>query len=407
MSDLLAPPYDVIDDLEAADLRDRSPRNCVRVILPEGPPELRYEDAARTLRAWIDAGHVALDPRPSVYVYRQTFDSSAGRLERLALFCALRLTPFAEGDVLPHERTHSGPKQDRLALTLATRAQLSPIFMIARDPRLELLRLASAAVQHEPAFEAVTPDGIGHAIWVIADSEETRALCDAAGGQPLLIADGHHRYETALAASQLLSDNVKATFLLVCVVSQGDPGLSVQPTHRVLRRAPAGCGAEFEWQTALDSAFSLEALGRLETVEAEAIAARAGGGSLVALPAGATGHAWLVQPTDEALFAAGIPAERGRIAPAVFDRLVLKQLYGLDADSAAQQGLLSYVREPGACMMEAGDSGCAFILPPLSVEDVWATVRFGGRLPPKSTYFEPKVPSGLLFRSLGPGDDDG
>ncbi len=397
ISSLLAPPYDVIDDVEAEALRHRSEHNCVRLILPEGSPGERYEAAAQTLRAWISDRTLAIDPNPSVYVYRQVFTSDGQKLDRMALFASLRLTPYEDGEVLPHERTHAGPKKDRLALTLATRTQLSPVFMIARDRDEEFLFLERDVVASPPDVRAVTPDGTRHELWVVG-GERSRKLCAAAGSHPLLIADGHHRYETALAVAETLGDDVKGAYLLTCVVSQQDPGLIVQPTHRVLSRQPEAVGEEFDWVARLAETFDLEDLGHMDPLEAQARAASADGGSFVLLPSGAD-HAWFATPCQATLESAGFQAERGRIAAVVFDELVLGALYGLSADEASHSGVLSYAREPVAAAARAA-TGCAFILPPVSLEDVWDTTTRGGRLPPKSTYFEPKMPSGLLFRPL-------
>lgn len=397
MAALLAPPYDVIDAREAETLRNRSEHNCVRLILPEGSPDERYEAAARTLRAWIVEGALAIDPHAAVYVYRQVFTSDTQEIDRLALFASVRLSPFQDGEVLPHERTHSGPKQDRLALTLATRTQLSPIFMIARDPDGSLFRLERAVTAAPPDVRAVTPDRIQHELWVVG-RERAEELCTVAGSHPLLIADGHHRYETALAAANTLSDNVKAAYSLVCVVSQRDPGLTVQPTHRVLSRPPEAAPEGFEWVVRLAEAFDLEDLGHLDPVAAEVRAASTGGASFVLLPGGRS-PAWLATPRHAMLETAGIQAERATTATVVFDELVLGALYGLSADEASHAGVLSYAREPVAAVGQAAN-GCAFILPPVSLQDVWDIAARGGRLPPKSTYFEPKMPSGLLFRPL-------
>ncbi len=397
ISSLLAPPYDVIDDVEAEALRHRSEHNCVRLILPEGSPGERYEAAAQTLRAWISDRTLAIDPNPSVYVYRQVFTSDGQKLDRMALFASLRLTPYEDGEVLPHERTHAGPKKDRLALTLATRTQLSPVFMIARDRDEEFLFLERDVVASPPDVRAVTPDGTRHELWVVG-GERSRKLCAAAGSHPLLIADGHHRYETALAVAETLGDDVKGAYLLTCVVSQQDPGLIVQPTHRVLSRQPEAVGEEFDWVARLAETFDLEDLGHMDPLEAQARAASADGGSFVLLPSGAD-HAWFATPCQATLESAGFQTERGRIAAVVFDELVLGALYGLSADEASHSGVLSYAREPVAAAARAA-TGCAFILPPVSLEDVWDTTTRGGRLPPKSTYFEPKMPSGLLFRPL-------
>lgn len=397
LSALLAPPYDVIDAEDAADLRSRSQHNCVRLILPEGSTEDRYVHASQTLAEWIRTGVLAPDPRPSVYVYRQDFPSDAGPSTRFALFAAVRLTPFADGDILPHEHTHSGPKKDRLALTLATRTQLSPIFMVARDEDGALYDLELAAADGPPAVEATTPDGVHHALWVVTDELRDRLL-KSAGSDPLLIADGHHRYETALVARESLGDSVKAAYLLVCIVSQRDPGLVVRPTHRILSRPPDGSAASFDWCDALSDAFTIENMGDLDPEAAERAVAGSSPGALLLAPAESADR-WLARARPEALLAASIPPERARIAPVVFNDLVLKRLYGLGPDEAAHEGILSYSRGPGDAAAPP-EGGCGFVLPAVSLEDVWSTASLGGRLPPKSTYFEPKMPSGLLFRQL-------
>ncbi|MBT8478390.1 MAG: DUF1015 domain-containing protein [Gemmatimonadetes bacterium] len=397
LSFLLAPPYDVIDPTHAHELRTRSDHNCVRLILPEGSIEERYVAAAETLNSWTVDGVLGVDPEPSVYLYRQRFEADGGPSERLAVFAALRLTSFEQGDVLPHERTHTGPKKDRLALTLATRTQLSPVFMVARDGDGRLHNLERELSATPPDVEAATPDGIRHSMW-IASGETGDALLSAAGSHPLLIADGHHRYETALVAAETLGDNVKAAYLLVCVVSQQDPGLVVRPTHRILSQSPGGPDSSLDWLERLAASFDLEDLGFLTPEEAERRVAAASPGSFVVAPAGAQ-RKWLAAARPEALMGFGVASERARMAPVVFDELVLGALFELDADEASHDGLLSYSRSPDVCR-DLQTGGCGFILPPVSLEDVWATAALGGRLPPKSTYFEPKMPSGLLFRPL-------
>lgn len=397
LSHLLAPPYDVIDAAQAAELRSRSEHNCVRLILPDGSPDDRYSNAAHVLETWVAEGVLAVDQDPAVYVYRQTFEVGDRTIERLAVFAAVRLTPFGEGEVLPHERTHSGPKKDRLALTLATRTQLSPIFMVARDGEGVLYDLERRVVARSADVDATTPDGIHHSMWVVT-GETARILADAAGAEPLLIADGHHRYETALVVAETLGDNVKAAHLLVCVVSQRDPGLIVRPTHRSLSRPPEDADPDFDWIVTLHDAFDMVDLGALSPAEAEARAVAGEPGSFIVVPGDGPG-VWRATARQEPLAGAGIPPERARLAPVVFDEVVLGGLYGLEADEAAHEGLLSYSRSAEEAV-SVSPGGCAFILPAVSLEDVWITAARGGRLPPKSTYFEPKMPSGLLFRPL-------
>jgi uncharacterized protein (DUF1015 family) len=400
MADLLAPPYDVIDDSQAAVLRRRSELNCVRLILPEGDADAKYERAAAVLAEWRRDGYLRTDPTPSVYVYRQTFATERGNVERLALFCALGLSPLEAGEVLPHERTHAGPKRDRLALTMATMAQFSPVFMIARDGTGTLYRALSAALTGSPIFDTRTPDGTSHALWVVDDDERAASLCAQAGAHPLLIADGHHRYETALSASRALGDCAAANDLMVCIVSQRDPGLMVQPTHRVLSAPPSGSGSAFAWRPALERRFELREAQGESGSELEKAVRSAGTDALMAVADRPDRRAWLLAPCEQRLDAEGVSGRGRRMAPLVFDSLVLRGMYGLDADAAAEGGILTYVRDPEEAIRKTPDAGCAFLLPPVSLDDVWATVEEGRRLPPKSTYFAPKMPSGILFRLL-------
>lgn len=401
-ADLLAPPYDVIDEAGAEELRGRSDYNCVRLVLPEGEAPQRYRSAADLLDEWLDAGILAEDEEPSAYVYRQEFDLGGRRLSRHALFAALQLTPFEAGEVLPHERTHSGPKVDRLALMRAAVAQLSPIFLIARDSERQIGPLIEAIESEEPVLAATTPDGIEHRLWrVVGDAAE--GLCDACGKEPLLIADGHHRYETALA---YLADSVgggRAAYVLACIVSAGDPGLVVLPTHRALDMdAPAG-----GWRNALESRFETVAAASNGGAEPAAVAAdlSAGANLRIALVSAPDANAHVLAPRSEALAASGLSGPEQLISAAVLDRLVFGDTLDSSPEELARQGSLSYHRDAGDAAEAIGASGAAFLLPAVSVDDVWEAVREGVRLPPKSTYFAPKMPTGLVFRSLVPVEE--
>lgn len=421
---LLAPPYDVIDPEQAAALRGLDPHNAVRLVLPEGPAPGRYELAADRLRGWLEEGVLATDPEPAVYLYEQTFaaprvgaradapdapgdaseaavdapgDATAAEsrvLTRTAIVAALEATPFAEGDVLPHEQTHRGPREDRLALMRACRAQLSPVFLVARDPEGEVQRALAEARQagaaRGPVLRARTRDGVLHVLWRLPAGSEAELL-RAAGARPLLVADGHHRYETALAFAASPGAPAGAASVLVCIVGERDPGLTVLPTHRVLLRPPSGAAG---WRSILESAFFLEALDEVDGRGPEEATSAARGGELVAATAGG---AWLLRPRPEALARSGLGA-----SPAVvlLDRLVLREAFGTGPDEAVGGGLLSYHRDAAEARRAAGEEGAAFLLPALEPGRVWELARAGVRLPPKSTYFWPKIPSGLLFRLL-------
>jgi uncharacterized protein (DUF1015 family) len=391
LEDLLAPPYDVIDSAQAAELRSRSPYNSVRVVLPEGSSADRYGEAATVLAGWREAGVLATDTEPGVYVYRQEYDQAGAPVARLALFGALDLVPLDGGDVLPHERTHAGPKRDRLALTLATMTQLSPVFMAGKDPEAELLGALRAAMEsREPDAFGCTPDGIRHSLWRVV-GQSAVGLCRIVNRRPLLIADGHHRYETALEAARQLGTD-EAEKMLVCVVSEVDPGLVIQPTHRTLTSVPAEISESL--LNRLATWFEIAPLGQLSPSDAAVVAATTPSAFVMLR----NGEAHSLTPR---LTAGERQADPGAAIAAVhFDRCVMRELLDTDADTAAQKGILEYHRDPEEAARRAGSRGAVFLLPAVSLEAVWKATTAGLRLPPKSTYFEPKMPSGLLYRSL-------
>ena len=398
-ADLIAPPYDVIDAAMADELRGRSPHNAVHLVLPRGEGPERYEAAASRLGDWLREGVVAPDDEAAVHVYRQRYETQNGRRERLALFAALDLEALG-GGVLPHERTHAGPRADRLALTLATRTQLSPVFLLARDPDAALLETLRVLVTARPVVEATTPDGVEHAMWSIGEEGTAALLCALAGRHPLLIADGHHRYETALEVSRQLGGD-SAGRVLACVVSALDPGLVIRPTHRTLTSIDRPLGGSLA--AALEPWFAVESVGSLDPAAAERLAASRPAGMIVL----GGGEALRLSPrADEVHGGREEPGVRSgeraadRIAAVRFDRHVMRDLLGTDADTAAHEGLLEYHRDAAEAVRRAGTAGAAFLLSPVSLDAVWEAAAAGVRLPPKSTYFEPKIPSGLLFRPL-------
>lgn len=390
LEDVLAPPYDVIDADMAADLRSRNPRNSVRLILPEGDPTSKYERASSQLWTWVEERVLATEDEPSVYVYQQRYDVAGEPVTRLALFAALDLVPLGTGEVLPHEHTHAGPKKDRLALTLATRTQMSPIFMAGQDPASELLEALTAVTEGtSPATSGQTEDGIHHALWSIA-GQAANDLCRLVDRFPLLIADGHHRYETALEARRQMETS-SADRMLVCVVSEKDPGLVIQPTHRTLTDLPPAVADNLV--DCLSDRFDVQRLEGVTPATGAAMVADSPAELVVVHRESMWRLTPKANPDLEASSAHGIAA-------VLFEEWVMNEILGSDADTAAHDGTLEYHREPGFAVERAGENGAAFLLPPVSMEALWRVTSDGIRLPAKSTYFEPKMPSGLLFRPL-------
>ena len=248
MSRVIAPPYDVIDeDLKGA-LLERSPYNVVRLILPQpgGEPEFWHASAA-LFSAWKREGVLAADEGPGIYVYRQTYEYPSGVFRsRTGILCAVRCEDFSRGAILPHERTFPRTRSERLNLLRACRANFSQVFMVFRDQGGEVLELLERAVSEPPLLAFDDLDGVRHELWRVDDGGGAEEICRRMEGRKLIIADGHHRYETALAYGRedaaAYKEGHPRAFVSAVLFRSEDPGLLILPVHRVLRRLPLPAG---------------------------------------------------------------------------------------------------------------------------------------------------------------------
>src|SRR4051812_46370015 len=231
---VVAPPYDVIDDEQRAGLLRRSEHNVVEVDLPQGDDP--YEHAAETFARWLDEGVLVRDDEPALWVLTQDYTAPDGeRRTRSGFFAAVRVEDYGPGRIRPHERTHPGPKEDRLRLTRATRANLSPIFSLYSDPDARAWRALRPSVDTQPPWGEVTDeDGTTNRLWRIADAGAIATVQAALRDAELLIADGHHRYETARVYAEEVGGEGPHRYVLMCLVALEDEGLTVFPTHRLV-----------------------------------------------------------------------------------------------------------------------------------------------------------------------------
>ena len=250
MSDVVAPPYDVIDAELREQLEAASPYNSVRLILPQGGDD-RYANSARALREWRRDGVLFEESNPALYVYHQRYTERGGQYTRRGFMCRVRLEPFGTGQVFPHEETHGGAKADRLNLWRACKANLSQIFGLYPDEENEAQSLLDEAIRGVTPLEATDHLGVVNRLWPVSDVATIAAVQKAMGGRPVYIADGHHRYETACAyreevakewaeannGAELPPDHPANCVLMMCV-SMSDTGMIVLPTHRLFRDAP-------------------------------------------------------------------------------------------------------------------------------------------------------------------------
>jgi uncharacterized protein (DUF1015 family) len=379
----LAPPYDVIDGT-ARERFAAHDHNVVHFILPSGDDD-RYERAAATLGGWQDAGVVALDAEPAVYVVQQRFTTPDGAEHaRTGVIAAVAAEPFEGGRVRPHERTHAGPKRDRLALMEASHTIFESLFMLSRDAD-GALAARLLAVTETPPTATARLEGVEIAMWAVA-GPEGEAIAAAAGRADLYIADGHHRYETAVSFA---ADRQGAARVPALIVSLQDPGLVVLATHRVLDGAPI----PEEAIESLRDVFNIRQIADRHAAADELDGLLDRGTACVLVLPDAT-LALLLKPgasLGDVPFAnepAVASLDVARIDALVVDRL-----------SAATGGTSVRYSASADEVVEAVDRGHAMagvLLQPTRVDQVLAVADAHAFMPPKSTYFIPKVPSGLV-----------
>jgi uncharacterized protein (DUF1015 family) len=398
IGDVVAPPYDVIDEEQRAELAARSPHNVVELDLPRAPEGGDpYEHAAELLAQWSDQGVLTRDSRPTIWPLEQDYTAPGGsRLTRRGFLARVKLAPYGEG-IRPHERTQPGPKEDRLRLTRATRHNLSPIFSLHPG---DAWRHLEPALNGDPWGEVTDADGTTHRVWRIEDPAVHDAIAGELAPGELLIADGHHRYETSLAYQREVGEGGPADYVLMALVSLEDPGLTVFPTHRLL----SGLADDPAKQEALGT-------GLRETFEVEEI-------SVDQLdPAGVEGvgvFGYIDSHFKRAfrLRLASNPAMHESLAgrseayrtldAAILEELVLKGILGMTTDDIAAKSGIGYTPsiDEALTKLDTGDYQAAFILRPTPVEQVREVAAQGETMPPKSTYFFPKLLTGLVFNPL-------
>jgi uncharacterized protein (DUF1015 family) len=389
---VIAPPYDVIDDAMRAELASRSPYNVVRVDLPR-----TYEEAAQTMAEWRSGGVLVQEDEPAVWVLRQDYTDPAGASRtRTGFFARVRVDEYGPGRIRPHERTHPGPKEDRLRLTRATRTNLSPIFSLFPDADGIAERAVEQIAGGEP-FATVD----GDTLWRSADEDLIAELQMALADAELLIADGHHRYETARVYADEVSGEGPHRYVLMLLCALSDPGLLVFPTHRLLTGLKDDTDKQVAIRDVLRADFEVEELGDSSELEPPAGDGRVVFGymdSFFKRPFRVTLKDQSV--ADRAL--AGMPGPYRRLDTAVLEALVLRGALGMSEDDISHLRGLNYSKDLDDAIeaVESGRADAGFFMRATPVEQVREVAATGESMPPKSTYFYPKVPTGLVFNPL-------
>ncbi len=401
-----SPPYDVIDAAERRALLDRSPYNAVAIDLPKpfdpadpdhDPDHDPYARAAETIGRWREEGAVVQDEGPSLWALEQDYTApDGGRHTRHGILARVRVEDYEAGGIRPHERTHPGPLEDRLLLTRATGLNLSPIFSLASEDPWPLV---APALETTPWGEVTDPDGTVNRLWRVDDRAVHSAVTDLLADAQLLIADGHHRYETARAYRDEVGADGPGGYTLMALTGLDDPGLTVFPTHRLL----SGFADDPERSRALGSGlrelFELEEVsrGQLDPAKTEGV-------GVFGMIDSHHGQPYRLRLKDTAELdrrLAGKPEAYRRLDSAILETLVLKGLAGMsDEDIDARRGLEYAKSVPDALALLGEGHDVAFLLRPVPIEQVRAVAATDENMPPKSTYFFPKVMSGFAFNPV-------
>jgi uncharacterized protein (DUF1015 family) len=397
LSDVTAPPYDVIDTEARARLLDRSPFNVVEIDLPKGPQGADpYEHAAETLEEWTLQGILTADREEALWPLEQEYDGPDGaRHTRRGFLCRVAVTEYGPGLVRPHERTQPGPKEDRLRLTRATRHNLSPIFSLHEGNAWPILE---PALDGDPWGEVTDPEGTVHRVWRVADPDILAAVTAELANSELLIADGHHRYETARTYAEEIGGEGAHRYTLMALVSLEDPGLTVFGYHRLLTDLRDSDKPEI-LANVLREHFEIEEV-PLDRIDP---AGEAGIGVFGYVDAHLK-RGFRLRLKDTAAIDAALP-ERSepyrRLDAAILETLILRDALGMsEADVAAKRGI-AYTASSEAAIASLDDgTDAAFLMRPTPVEQVRAVAAAGETMPPKSTYFFPKLLTGLVFNPL-------
>ena len=406
LSKLIAPPYDVLGEQQLARFQQSSDRNIVHIDLPHFPPgqagpDAVYQAASRRLQDWVASQALVQDGSKRFYAYRQDFSFAGKKYSRLCMFAVLRLSAFGTGQVFPHEQTFGGPIADRLKLMQATGTQLSPIFGLVQMPLHQML--GKVKCDTAGAWRADLDD-VHHEVTPITDAKAIAEISAALAPLPVYIADGHHRYKTALAYRDWLKeqkgslpDDHPANFVMLGLMAMEDPGNLVLPTHRIVD----GLGADrlARLRTAAGEMLQWRNLGKLSPKQAETELAGQKRKAFVFV-VGESREAWLAVLTNEELPARYAPDRTQAfrsLALSFLHRWLIEAVLNKDGGEPVK---IRYTHDTAeACAAVTADTG-TILVQPCTMAELMAVCDASDTMPQKSTYFYPKLGTGLVLHSL-------
>lgn len=412
LSAVITPPYDIIDDTAQARYYAQHPANIIRLelgmIFPQDSAgNNRYTRAAQYLHKWIDDEILAYEEKPALYLYQQIFNVGNNKLTRTGFICGLKVEDYDKGNVLPHEETLSKPKADRLQLMKATHCNFSSIFGLFSDPERVIDNLLCGQIKgRQPDIDVVDENNEIHRIWAITDEAVVNQVVAAMAEQKVFIADGHHRYETALEyAKQMQEQGYKGyDYVMTTLVNLYDEGLVVLPTHRVVGKIGKLDLDDFKKQ--LSALFDIKPIAHKDDLSVLEQEMRADLNQIVFGMYNFHGELSLLKLKDPAQAAKLLPADKSdawkNLDVAILDNLILDQMLGVGEIERRNQDNLAYSHNQDWVIEQVDNKNyqLGFILNPTRVHQVVDVAQAHDKMPQKSTYFYPKLITGLIINHL-------
>ena len=406
IDELVCPPYDIINDDQREGYIQTNPHNIIRLELPKG--KNRYLQASEILENWLNEGILIKEDKPAIYIYEEEFAAYGERKSIKGIICRVKIEEFSKGVILPHEFTLSKAKEDRLNLMKATNCNFSQIYSLYMDGGKNTLGKIDTLSDCEADIQLTDSEGVTHKMWIITDEKAIAEICEDFTDRKLYIADGHHRYETALNYRNHQRENGNAVegdacdYQMMMLVDMEHPGLVVFPTHRLVRDL-----TDFNAEKALESCkeyFDITEYNDISTIESNLMELYNQGKKAYAFYSGNKRYSLLVLKDMDIIKKLLPNASKAtqELDVTVLHTLILEKVFGIDPENMAKQINLTYTKifDEAISSVDSGKAQCAFILNPTRVSEIRDVASNGEKMPQKSTYFYPKMITGLVMNQL-------
>lgn len=408
ISKLCCPPYDIISEKQRIDYINENEYNIIRLELPKDG-ENPYSNASDILNMWREKGILIHEDKPAIYIYEEEFNAYSERKSIKGIIARVKLEEFSKGIILPHEFTLSKAKEDRLNLMKATNCNFSQIYALYMEENHLTLKTIDEYSQCASNLEFTDSDDVTHRLWIVTDEEIINKIVDDFAYRRLYIADGHHRYETALnyrnycRESGISKEGDPQDYQMIYLVDMDHPGLVVFPTHRLVRDLP-----NFDKNKMLELCekyFIITAVSDNENMERELAKCYDEGKNAFGFYCG-NGEWYLLVLKDTEVMSQFLPnlcTASQRLDVSVLHTLILENIFGIDKENMANQVNLTYTKffDEAVSLVDSGEFQCSFVLNPTRVSEIRNVAAAGEKMPQKSTYFYPKMITGMVMNNLG------